>query len=74
VVISSAKSGWRLITGGVSQRLVLGPVLLNIFVNDLDSGAECTLGRFSDDAELGGMADRAEGRAAIQKDFNRLEK
>ena len=40
----------------------------------LDDGAECTLSKFDDDTKLGGVTDTPEGHAAIQMDFNRLEK
>ncbi|PKU39972.1 rna-directed dna polymerase from mobile element jockey- hypothetical protein [Limosa lapponica baueri] len=40
----------------------------------LDDGAECTLNKFAGDIKLGGVANTADGRAAIQRECNRLEK
>ena len=54
--------------------LVVGLVLFDISVGNMDSRIECTLSKFADDTKLSGEADILEGRNAIQRVLDRLER
>lgn len=48
-------------------------MLIDIVINDMNSGIECTLNNFEDGTKLNGAAVMLEGRDAIQRDLDRLE-
>jgi len=50
-------SSHRLVTICISQRSLLVFMIFNIFINDLDHRAECSLNKFLNDTEQRGEAD-----------------
>lgn len=55
------------------QDSILGQILLNIFINDLDKGAGHTLSGFAAVTKVAGLIDTPDACAAIQWHVNRLQ-
>jgi len=55
VCIDGYKSTWKVVSSGVPQGSVLGPILFLIFINDLDSKLISSILKFADDTKLFGI-------------------
>lgn len=60
-------------TSGWWMTSVLGLLLFNIFISDLDEGVGCILNKFTDVTKLGSTADFLKCQEVLQKDLDRLE-
>lgn len=62
-----------MVASGAFKGSILVLTLLNIFINDLNSGVESAIMPNADDTELGGAIDSLEGWETLQSDLDRLE-
>ncbi|PKU32433.1 rna-directed dna polymerase from mobile element jockey-like [Limosa lapponica baueri] len=72
VAVDGLMTKWQAMTSRVPQGSVLGPVLFNIFDGDMEVRTDDT--KFADDTKLCGSVNTLEGRDAIQRDLDRLER
>ncbi|GAB0189509.1 mitochondrial enolase superfamily member 1 [Grus japonensis] len=72
VAVDGSTSERSAATSGVPRGS--GPAPFNVFVGDGDGGIERALGEFADDTQLRGAVDAPEGRDAVQRNLDRLER
>ncbi|KAJ7410013.1 hypothetical protein WISP_111220 [Willisornis vidua] len=73
VTVNGVTLGWQSVTSRVLQGSILGPVVFNIFINNLDAELEGIMSKFVDDTKLGGAVDSLKEREALQGDLDKIE-
>jgi len=74
VVVNGSMSMWKSVMNSVPWESVLGPVLFDIFVGNMESGIKSTFSKFADDTKLSITVIMLEGRDALQRDLGRVER
>ena len=65
-------SGWKSVLSGVPQGSVLGPILVLVYINDLDEGVTGNTLQFSDDTKLFRKTKEIGDKNKLQDDINKL--
>ncbi|CAM5102996.1 unnamed protein product [Eretmochelys imbricata] len=72
VGINGKVSEWRGVTNGVPQGSVLGHILFNLFINDLEKGVNSEVSKFADDTKLLKEVKTKADCEELQKDLTKL--
>ena len=65
-------SSWKSVPSGVPQGYVLGPILLLVYINDLEEGVTGKLLKFADDTKLFRKTKEVGHKQQLQDDINKL--
>ena len=74
VVINGNMSDWLPVLSGVPQGSVLGPILLIVYINDLDVNLNSYVLKFADDAKVLSEVSSLDKVANLQYDLDKLYK
>uniref|UniRef100_A0A8C8SCV0 Reverse transcriptase domain-containing protein n=1 Tax=Pelusios castaneus TaxID=367368 RepID=A0A8C8SCV0_9SAUR len=72
VGVNGKFSDWKRVASGVPQGSVLGPVLFNLFINDLEKGVNSEVAKFADDTKLLKIVKTKADCEELQKDLTKL--
>lgn len=73
LVVSGTRSSLIPVTSSVPKDPILGTVLFNSFISDLDGRDRYLLTEFTDDMKLRGVDHTTDDCGVLQKDLNSLE-
>ncbi|CAM4534756.1 unnamed protein product [Lepidochelys kempii] len=72
VGINGKFSEWKGVSSGVPQGSVLGPILFNLFINNLEKGVNSEVAKFADDTKLLKIVKTKADCEELQKDLTKL--
>ena len=72
VVVEGEVSNWKSVLSGVPQGSVLGPILLFVYINDLEEGVKGKILTFADDTKLFRKTKEIGDKLKLQDDIDKL--
>jgi hypothetical protein len=73
VTLDGQYSEWVPVRSGVPQGSVLGPILFNLYTNDLDEWLTSIILKYADDAKIMATVDDIESCTVIQEDLQKVD-
>ena len=74
VIVDGEISNWKSILSGVPQGIVLGPILLLIYINDLEDDISRKVLTFADDTKVFRKITNVTDKQSLQDDLDKLVK
>ena len=74
VVLNGKKSEWTDVKSGIPQGSVLGPILFELYINDMPDVVDSDIRMFADDMKIYRRSDSNEDREKLQDDLRSLER
>ena len=74
VIVDGEISNWKSVLSGVPQGSVLGPMLILIYINDLEDDISSNVLRFADDTKVFRKVTNVTGKQSLHDDIDKLVK
>ena len=74
VIVDGEISNWRSVLSGVQQGSLLGPILFNIYINDLEDDISSKVLKFADDTKVFRKVTNDTDKQSLQDDLDKLVK
>ena len=73
VVVNGSRSSEKIVTSGIPQGSVLGPILFVLYINDLPKCVENDIRLFADDTKIFTRSDLPGATDSLQSDLDKLQ-